>query len=406
MEDINEDNPLGMRGEIARSFGELVKSLWSGRYSYFVPRNFKMAVGRFAPQFSGYQQQDSQELLTFLLDGLHEDLNRIKKKPYIELRDAADRPDEEVAAEAWDTYKKRNDSVILDLFHGLLKSTVVCPECPKVSVTFDPFCYLSLPLPVRKERRIDVFLVYNDVRAPPRQFKVTVAKNGCMADLCKALASLSGIDAARMVVTDVYNHRFHKIYAPDEALSHILDRDDIFVYEVPTSRADDPEWTLVPVYLREVKSSLTYSPSNLFGQPVLLGVPRKTAVDYEALYALAMARLARIVREPPTPAQAQDGTWQNQWWKKPTKSSRRKQQQKQQQGTMVNGTRGTGGESRLSYWFLHFVQSIFTLQMANQMRGAKTLVPRRRPTLPSPSLPLPRTLPTVPTFLRLTRTRT
>ena len=42
-----------------------------------------MAVGRFAPQFSGYQQHDSQELLTFLLDGLHEDLNRIKKKPYI-----------------------------------------------------------------------------------------------------------------------------------------------------------------------------------------------------------------------------------------------------------------------------------------------------------------------------------
>lgn len=53
-----------------------------------------MAVGRFAPQFSGYQQQDSQELLTFLLDGLHEDLNRIKKKPYIELKDSEDRPDD------------------------------------------------------------------------------------------------------------------------------------------------------------------------------------------------------------------------------------------------------------------------------------------------------------------------
>ena len=47
-----------------------------------------MAVGRFAPQFSGYQQHDSQELLTFLLDGLHEDLNRIKKKPYIEMTDS------------------------------------------------------------------------------------------------------------------------------------------------------------------------------------------------------------------------------------------------------------------------------------------------------------------------------
>ena len=53
-----------------------------------------MAVGRFAPSFSGYAQQDSQELLTFLLDGLHEDLNRIRKKPYIEIKDSNGRPDE------------------------------------------------------------------------------------------------------------------------------------------------------------------------------------------------------------------------------------------------------------------------------------------------------------------------
>ena len=46
------------------------------RHNYVIPRNFKFVVGRWWPQFSGYQQQDSQELLTFLLDGLHEDLNR------------------------------------------------------------------------------------------------------------------------------------------------------------------------------------------------------------------------------------------------------------------------------------------------------------------------------------------
>lgn len=49
------------------------------------PSNFKHKLGRFAPQFQGYGQQDSQELLAFLLDGLHEDLNRIKRKPYIEV---------------------------------------------------------------------------------------------------------------------------------------------------------------------------------------------------------------------------------------------------------------------------------------------------------------------------------
>lgn len=64
----------------------------------------QVSVGRFAPQFSGYQQQDSQELMAFLLDGLHEDLNRIKEKPYIEQKDADSRPDEvctNIHVKAW-----------------------------------------------------------------------------------------------------------------------------------------------------------------------------------------------------------------------------------------------------------------------------------------------------------------
>ena len=37
-----------------------------------------------APQFSGYEQHDSQEFLAFLLDSLHEDLNRVKEKPHVD----------------------------------------------------------------------------------------------------------------------------------------------------------------------------------------------------------------------------------------------------------------------------------------------------------------------------------
>ena len=33
----------------------------------------------------GYAQHDSQELLAFLLDGLHEDLNLVKEKPYVDM---------------------------------------------------------------------------------------------------------------------------------------------------------------------------------------------------------------------------------------------------------------------------------------------------------------------------------
>lgn len=56
-----------------------------GGVGVVVPRGFKSRIAQFAPQFSGYQQHDSQEFLAFLLDGLHEDLNRIKNKPYIEV---------------------------------------------------------------------------------------------------------------------------------------------------------------------------------------------------------------------------------------------------------------------------------------------------------------------------------
>lgn len=38
-------------------------------------------IGSRRDEFSGYAQQDAHEFTTFFLDGLHEDLNRIKSKP-------------------------------------------------------------------------------------------------------------------------------------------------------------------------------------------------------------------------------------------------------------------------------------------------------------------------------------
>jgi len=68
---------------------------------------FSFWIYSFAPQFAGYQQHDSQELLAYVLDGLHEDLNRIQKKPYVETVEAGERSDEETAIEAWKGHKVR-----------------------------------------------------------------------------------------------------------------------------------------------------------------------------------------------------------------------------------------------------------------------------------------------------------
>lgn len=136
-EELNPDNPLGMHGAIAEAFGALLARIWapnSTSYSYS-PREFKQQLQRFAPQFSGYQQHDSQELVAFLLDGLHEDLNRVLKKPYVVKPDwegGGDRELVDLAQKSWQGYMMRNDSVIVDLFQGQYQSTLVCPECEKV----------------------------------------------------------------------------------------------------------------------------------------------------------------------------------------------------------------------------------------------------------------------------------
>ncbi|CAB1315060.1 unnamed protein product [Coregonus sp. 'balchen'] len=292
--EINRENPLGMRGEIAEAYADLVKQMWLSRSSYVAPRTFKTQVGRFAPQFSGYQQQDSQELLAFLMDGLHEDLNRVKKKPYLALQDAGGRPDEIVAKEAWTNHRLRNDSIIVDIFHGLFKSTLVCPECAKVSVTFDPFCYLTLPLPMKKDRTMEVFLVRIDPDSRPTQYRVVVPKLGSVTDLCSALSRLSGIPAENMVVADVYNHRFHKIYRRDDGLNHIMEKDDIFVYEVAE---EDRERMNLPVYFRERHSKHTGGSTGtmLFGQPLLITVPRQNLAA-DMLYEKVLERIGRYVK--------------------------------------------------------------------------------------------------------------
>lgn len=40
--EINRDNPLGMKGEIAEAYAELIKQMWSGRDAHVAPRMFKV----------------------------------------------------------------------------------------------------------------------------------------------------------------------------------------------------------------------------------------------------------------------------------------------------------------------------------------------------------------------------
>lgn len=147
---------MGTKGELSTAYAKLLKQLWMGSDCSVSPTQLKRAIGKYQTMFMGYNQHDSGELVSYLLDGIHEDLNRIKKKPYVETKDYDGRPDFVVAKEAWENYLQRNSSVIVDLMFGQFKSIVDCPKCEFESIQFDPFLMCTLPIVNDNLKKLEV----------------------------------------------------------------------------------------------------------------------------------------------------------------------------------------------------------------------------------------------------------
>ena len=150
--EINRKNPLGSGGRVATAYGSLLKDMWSGEYSTMAPRLLKQTVANFAPQFNNLYQHDSQEFCSFLMDGLHEDLNRVKNKPYVEELEGFGMEDGKAAVESWKKHLLRHDSIIVDHCQGMHRSHLTCPLCGRESIKFDVYSSISLPLVQEKGR--------------------------------------------------------------------------------------------------------------------------------------------------------------------------------------------------------------------------------------------------------------
>lgn len=110
-----------------------------------------------------HHPQDAHDLLLFVLDKLHEDVNLVAKKPYTETSEVQTLADEErVGRENWEKHLMRHDSAVQDVVGGVVKSLIVCPAegqeggaCGKVSVTFDYTSTVQLAIPQRTKRERD-----------------------------------------------------------------------------------------------------------------------------------------------------------------------------------------------------------------------------------------------------------
>ena len=137
-----------LEGEISKAYYKLIYQMWKGTDMAIAPSEFRTIFCKKEDYFNNYEQHDSQEFLLALLNNIHDDLNRVTNKQYMELKEKQKKESDLQASDRyWNYHKSRENSIIVDLFQGQYKSTIKCTSCKTESVTFDTYMNLQLPIP-------------------------------------------------------------------------------------------------------------------------------------------------------------------------------------------------------------------------------------------------------------------
>lgn len=293
---INRRNPIGSKGDMAESFCSLMREMWSGSHRSYAPRHFKSVLGKWAPQFSGYRQHDAQELLAYVLDALHEDLNAIQHKPLVAKIEAdGSAPLEEVADRSWEGYLRRNRSPLIQLFHGLLKSRIECPDCQKISITFDPFLYLPLPLPSPK-KALPITLVPLDNSLYPILYHIPVNREGITASLLKdELIKLANHLNRRSFFFCYVSHGKTRQGIPNTAPVYPDHTYDLYAVESPSITSTQLQsGALIRIQMTQYRKTNRYPSDQYFARPHFF-VLDPSQITGESLYHLYWNRVQRML---------------------------------------------------------------------------------------------------------------
>ncbi|KAG6582476.1 Ubiquitin carboxyl-terminal hydrolase 2, partial [Cucurbita argyrosperma subsp. sororia] len=134
------------------------------------PRSVFGCISSKAPQFKGYEQHDSHELLHALLDGLStEELTSRKMTKSKEERMSGN----------------PTPSFVDEMFGGEISSAVCCKECGHTSTVYEPFLNLSLPVPMKKPlaKKVQPVSRAKKTKVPPKSSGKTIRKTGKPSDV-------------------------------------------------------------------------------------------------------------------------------------------------------------------------------------------------------------------------------
>jgi ubiquitin carboxyl-terminal hydrolase 19 len=259
--DLNVQNPFGCGGKSAKSFSLLIRQLWNGSQSTFSPKHFRNSIGDKVNLFSDFNQHDALEYMEHFMDMLHEDINRVDRRPPVVdtplPKSESELSNEQFAHEMWMRHKRRNDSLVIDLFHGQLKSKLDCPVCPKVSLTFDPFLYLPIPLP-KQLVEYTAFFFDKLLARKPSKITMRLPLDSKVNVLLDTIASNTGVSHHHMQAYLFKNNQVNRQLTSGQVLPPPMQSDQLLaVFELHSDSPPTEEFVFnILVHQRLAKPQL------------------------------------------------------------------------------------------------------------------------------------------------------
>ena len=233
---INKENILGSGGILTLAYVNLLLSINNTTNNKnYTPDSFKIILGLCSTKFEGNEQEDAHEFISYLLDVFHEDVNRVRDKTNNEeknIKYKKEMTEEEKSIIDWNNFLRRNQSVLIDLFYGQLKSSIICPLCKFKSINFNPF--LSLELSINQEKNFNLinieFIDYYS-ESPTINFNIVLYNiENKVYFVRKKIANLLNIDLLSFELAIVHKNKIIHIFdLNDEINSDII---NIVAYRV------------------------------------------------------------------------------------------------------------------------------------------------------------------------------
>ncbi|KAM6403487.1 ubiquitin carboxyl-terminal hydrolase 43 [Rhynochetos jubatus] len=227
----------GARAEVTHRLAALVRALWTRDYTPQLSAEFKNIVSKHSSQFRGNTQHDALEFLLWLLDRMHEDLGAAS--PAQQTR-GPEEPGEDGSGNAGSSppaaQHPRGQSFVQSHFQAQYRSSLTCPHCLKQSNTFDPFLCISLPIPLRQTRALNVTLVLQCERRRFLRVGLAVPLLGTVAELRAMVAREGRIPPEQVILAEVSPRGFLRSLSDAEELGAAGEGAPLYAFQPPPAR--------------------------------------------------------------------------------------------------------------------------------------------------------------------------